>query len=159
MTTPSTAPPEYHSDASPTAKTYGATPDASSSAPLLGGAAASTSARNAWMDQPDDGDLPDDFKVGVNVVDCDVEIRMGFVRKVCGSKSVRSSFLRYVVYPVIPPYLGVQHPLRSAPHDNHPLHRPSTPIGNRVHPRQHMDRIPSHVCIIRHPLRDMVETT
>jgi hypothetical protein len=33
------------------------------------------------MDQPDD-DLPDDFKVGVNVVDCDVAIRMGFVRKV-----------------------------------------------------------------------------
>jgi hypothetical protein len=34
------------------------------------------------MDQPEDGDLPDDFKIGVAVVECDVEIRMGFVRKV-----------------------------------------------------------------------------
>ena len=39
-------------------------------------------ARNAWMDQPSSDDLPDDFKVGVTVIDCDAEIRLAFIRKV-----------------------------------------------------------------------------
>jgi FtsH-binding integral membrane protein len=34
------------------------------------------------MDQAADDDLPDDFKVGVTVIDCDVEIRVAFIRKV-----------------------------------------------------------------------------
>lgn len=45
-------------------------------------AAQAGSSRNAWMDQPADDDLPDDFKVGVNVADCDEVIRKAFVRKV-----------------------------------------------------------------------------
>jgi hypothetical protein len=80
MAPPVAAPPAYHAT-SPT-KTYGATPDAAATSPLLGGEAGPSSARNAWMDQPEDGDLPEDFKIGVAVVECDVEIRMGFVRKV-----------------------------------------------------------------------------
>lgn len=39
-------------------------------------------ARNAWMDQPPDDDIPDDFKVGVSVADCDEAIRRAFLRKV-----------------------------------------------------------------------------
>lgn len=34
------------------------------------------------MNQPADDDLPDDFKVGVAVIDCDTEIRLAFIRKV-----------------------------------------------------------------------------
>jgi FtsH-binding integral membrane protein len=34
------------------------------------------------MDQPADDDLPDDFKVGVAVADCDASIRLAFIRKV-----------------------------------------------------------------------------
>jgi FtsH-binding integral membrane protein len=51
------------------------------SAPLLQSSSASAS-RNTWMDQPGSDDLPDDFKVGVTVIDCDVEIRVAFIRKV-----------------------------------------------------------------------------
>ena len=61
-------------------KNYGATPSAEEAAvqaPLL-----ASGSRNAWMDQPSADDLPDDFKVGVNVIDCDAEIRMAFIRKV-----------------------------------------------------------------------------
>jgi FtsH-binding integral membrane protein len=36
----------------------------------------------AWTDQPSGDDLPDDFKVGVNVIDCDAAIRLQFIRKV-----------------------------------------------------------------------------
>ncbi|EJT52685.1 vacuole protein [Trichosporon asahii var. asahii CBS 8904] len=42
----------------------------------------SSAARNAWMDQPPDDDIPDDFKVGVTVADCDEAIRRAFLRKV-----------------------------------------------------------------------------
>ncbi|WWC72252.1 uncharacterized protein I206_106214 [Kwoniella pini CBS 10737] len=72
----------------PAKKSYGATPnDAEASQPLLAAAQASTSAqsglgRNAWMDEGSPDDLPDDFKVGVNVIDCDTEIRLAFIRKV-----------------------------------------------------------------------------
>ncbi|KAL1410828.1 hypothetical protein Q8F55_001771 [Vanrija albida] len=93
------SPPRY------TATQYGAADDdgASASAPLLGAssqskpsldaasavpfalqaqaAASSSAARNAWMDTPDD-DIPDDFKVGVAVIDCDEVIRRAFIRKV-----------------------------------------------------------------------------
>jgi hypothetical protein len=34
------------------------------------------------MDQPSPDDLPDDFKVGVVVIDCDADIRLAFIRKV-----------------------------------------------------------------------------
>jgi FtsH-binding integral membrane protein len=50
-------------------------------AALISQSAMAGSSRNAWMDQPDD-DIPDDFKVGVNVSDCDEEIRRAFLRKV-----------------------------------------------------------------------------
>ncbi|KLT38701.1 UPF0005-domain-containing protein [Cutaneotrichosporon oleaginosum] len=88
---------------------YGATnggEDASASSPLLGESSASPqkkkgmagigaddfaaaalaaqagSSRNAWMDQPAEDDLPDDFKIGVVVADCDEAIRRAFLRKV-----------------------------------------------------------------------------
>lgn len=34
------------------------------------------------MSQPGEDDLPDDFKVGVAVIDCDAAIRLAFIRKV-----------------------------------------------------------------------------
>ncbi|KAL7424507.1 hypothetical protein Q5752_000191 [Cryptotrichosporon argae] len=83
-----------YTDATPLPKkTYGAAESASDAAsPLLGpsssasasasGARANANApSNAWMDTPD-GELPDDFKVGVAVADCDAVIRLAFVRKV-----------------------------------------------------------------------------
>lgn len=45
-------------------------------------AAQAGSSRNAWMDQPAEDDIPDDFKVGVVVMDCDEAIRRAFLRKV-----------------------------------------------------------------------------
>lgn len=74
------APPKYTDNPAPM-KGYGATPtDAAVTEPLL--AAQAGSSRNAWMDQPAGDDLPDDFKIGVNVIDCDAEIRLAFIRKV-----------------------------------------------------------------------------
>jgi hypothetical protein len=88
------------------------------------------------MDQPEDGDLPDDFKIGVAVVECDVEIRMGFVRKVriLGRTYLSASQLMddepllatHLFYHFSPP--GVQHPLRPAPPHCHYLSRASTPF-------------------------------
>ncbi|WWD19865.1 hypothetical protein CI109_104332 [Kwoniella shandongensis] len=52
----------------------------SAAQPLL--AAQAGSSRNAWMDEGSPDDIPDDFKVGVNVIDCDAEIRLAFIRKV-----------------------------------------------------------------------------
>lgn len=78
------APPQYvdQPPRSSTSSKYGSTSaDIPDSAPLLGGSSSSTG-RNAWMDHPADDDLPDDFKVGVTVIDCDVEIRVAFIRKV-----------------------------------------------------------------------------
>lgn len=40
------------------------------------------SSRNAWTDQPAEDDIPDDFKIGVCVMDCDEAIRRAFIRKV-----------------------------------------------------------------------------
>lgn len=81
MSTPAAPPPQYPD--SPRAKTYGAADDlASDQQALLGRAGPSSSRGNAWIDQPEEDDLPDDFKVGVNVADCDVQIRMAFVRKI-----------------------------------------------------------------------------
>ncbi|KZS93931.1 UPF0005-domain-containing protein [Sistotremastrum niveocremeum HHB9708] len=72
------APPAYQS------KTYG-TNDSAAADPLLGRAGPS----NGIYNQPDPGDLPDDFKVGlflvlygVNVTESAPEIRNAFVRKV-----------------------------------------------------------------------------
>lgn len=42
---------------------------------------ASSASANAWTSHADD-DIPDDFKVGVNVADCDESIRRAFLRKV-----------------------------------------------------------------------------
>ncbi|EIW72118.1 vacuolar protein [Tremella mesenterica] len=82
------SPPRYTDEPAPgskPAKTYGAaTTDLESSVPLL----ASTS-RNAWMDQPASDELPDDFKIGVLVIDCDEEIRRAFVRKVYSILSIQ----------------------------------------------------------------------
>jgi hypothetical protein len=84
----SAAPPPPHYNDIPSndvkypTKSYGATPqDVNASEPLLGAQGQAGSSRNAWMDQSDD-DIPDDFKVGVAVIDCDAEIRMAFIRKV-----------------------------------------------------------------------------
>jgi FtsH-binding integral membrane protein len=76
------APPKYTDEPSPTPiKIYGTAPtEGSPSEPLL--AAQAGSSRNAWMDQPSGDDTPDDFKIGVNVIDCDAEIRLAFIRKV-----------------------------------------------------------------------------
>ena len=76
-----TAPPQYTDSPAPM-KGYGAASSTKDPAtePLL--AAPSGSSRNAWMDQPSDDDIPDDFKIGVNVIDCDTEIRLAFIRKV-----------------------------------------------------------------------------
>jgi FtsH-binding integral membrane protein len=66
-------------------KNYGSTPNGADGAsePLLAQSAGIASgSRNAWMDQPDADDIPDDFKVGVAVIDCDAAIRLAFVRKV-----------------------------------------------------------------------------
>ncbi|KIJ49475.1 hypothetical protein M422DRAFT_27841 [Sphaerobolus stellatus SS14] len=49
-----------------------------SSEPLLGHAGSS----NGIYNQPDDGDLPDDFKYGTSVADSVPEIRAAFVRKI-----------------------------------------------------------------------------
>ena len=83
MSTPAVPPPQY-TDARSQPKTYGAAEglDASAQHSLLGHAGPSATRGNAWIDQPEDDDLPDDFKVGVNVSDCDVLIRMAFVRKI-----------------------------------------------------------------------------
>lgn len=82
MSVPTAPPPQYTDSPSSPTKTYGATPSAE---PLLaaqrgGLGTASGSSGNAWMDQPNDE--ADDFKYGVNVADSDLEIRMGFIRKV-----------------------------------------------------------------------------
>ncbi|GMK56826.1 hypothetical protein CspeluHIS016_0306660 [Cutaneotrichosporon spelunceum] len=45
-------------------------------------AAQASTSRNAWMNQPAEDDIPDDFKVGVVVADCDPAIRRAFIRKV-----------------------------------------------------------------------------
>ncbi|GHJ90153.1 hypothetical protein NliqN6_6555 [Naganishia liquefaciens] len=83
MSTPAMPPPQYADSRSPP-KTYGAAEgiDASAQHSLLGHAGPSGARGNAWIDQPEDDDLPDDFKVGVNVADCDLQIRMAFVRKI-----------------------------------------------------------------------------
>jgi hypothetical protein len=64
------APPQYRDEpASPPSaskKSYGAAPTDVAVEPLLAQASAS---RNAWMNQPGEDDLPDDFKVGVAVID------------------------------------------------------------------------------------------
>jgi len=67
-------PPEY---AGPTSKSYGS----AQAEPLLGADSQPASGRH-WDDQPDDGDLPDDFKVGVTVNQSSASIRQAFVRKV-----------------------------------------------------------------------------
>jgi len=82
------SPPRYTDIPAPpsaTKKDYGTAPPASEPSvtqPLL--AAQSSSVRNAWMDQPAEDDLPDDFKFGVTVIDCDAQIRLAFIRKVYG---------------------------------------------------------------------------
>lgn len=81
---PNAAPPQYADEpprpSGSSGSKYGSlSPDVPSSASLLN---TSSSSRNTWMDHPADDDLPDDFKVGVTVIDCDVEIRVAFIRKV-----------------------------------------------------------------------------
>ncbi|ORY31593.1 inhibitor of apoptosis-promoting Bax1-domain-containing protein [Naematelia encephala] len=72
------SPPKYTD--SPT-KGYGTTStDAAAVQPLL--AAQAGSSRNAWMNQPAEDDIPEDFKIGVAVIDCDASIRLAFIRKV-----------------------------------------------------------------------------
>lgn len=80
MATPAVPPPHYTDH--PRTKTYGAADDLATDQQALLGRPSSSSRGNAWIDQPEEDDLPDDFKVGVNVADCDVQIRMAFVRKI-----------------------------------------------------------------------------
>lgn len=81
------APPKYTDEPpapAPAQKTYGAVPISASAEPLLPpshGPSASHQS-NTWMDQPSEDDLPEDFKVGVAVIDCDASIRLAFIRKV-----------------------------------------------------------------------------
>ena len=84
-------PPKYTDSpapAAPAVKNYGSTPSASPTGvnePLLAQQASiprGEPGSNAWMDQPGEDDLPDDFKVGVAVIDCDAAIRVAFIRKV-----------------------------------------------------------------------------
>jgi hypothetical protein len=82
-------PPVYRdeptSPTGPSKKTnYGAASTGHGSAdqePLLAQSSSSHNP-NAWTSQPSEDDLPDDFKVGVAVIDCDAAIRLAFVRKV-----------------------------------------------------------------------------
>lgn len=93
------APPKYTDEppaAPPAQKGYGTVPTAGASDPLLsapgsapspyhpGNSSSNSSSNNnnTWMDQPSEDDLPDDFKVGVAVIDCDAAIRLAFIRKV-----------------------------------------------------------------------------
>ncbi|KIY72649.1 UPF0005-domain-containing protein [Cylindrobasidium torrendii FP15055 ss-10] len=67
---------------------YGATPSSprksndSAREPLLPQGQSSHSNGGAFYEQPEFGDLPDDFKYGVNVADSAPAIRLAFVRKV-----------------------------------------------------------------------------
>ena len=82
-------PPAYRDEPSPSASpskttNYGAAPTGHGAAdqePLLAQSSA-LHGGNAWTSQPSEDDLPDDFKVGVAVIDCDATIRLAFVRKV-----------------------------------------------------------------------------
>lgn len=102
------APPKYTDN--PT-KSYGATPAAPATEPLL--AAQATSSRNAWMDQANEDDLPDDFKVGVAVIDCDAAIRLAFIRKVYSIL-----FVQLLVTSIVS--LALSHPAAVAFHQEHP---------------------------------------
>jgi protein lifeguard len=50
--------------------------------PLLSGSPRAGTSGGAIYDQPEFGDLPDDFKYGVTVSESSLEIRNAFVRKV-----------------------------------------------------------------------------
>lgn len=89
------APPAYSDNPSgqaaplPNKKTYGAAPtDSQATDPLLAAEAGTSRVAmqgrsgNAWMGGPSADDESDDFKLGVNVIDCDAEIRLAFIRKV-----------------------------------------------------------------------------
>jgi FtsH-binding integral membrane protein len=79
-------PPKYTDEptlASPATKSYGAVPPSDQTEALLQNQATSSRSQGmAWTDQPASDDLPDDFKLGVNVIDCDAAIRLQFIRKV-----------------------------------------------------------------------------
>lgn len=88
MSTPAAPPPHYAdvaakpSSSSNTNKTYGAADSAEQ--PLLqpGGPSSRSSHDQPWLGETDADNLPDDFKYGTNVSECDLVIRMGFIRKV-----------------------------------------------------------------------------
>jgi hypothetical protein len=118
----SNAPPPPHYNDIPTkdvkypTKSYGATPQDGANEPLLGAQAGSSrpgNSSNAWMDQPSGDDLPDDFKVGVAVIDCDTEIRLAFIRKVYSILFVQLLLTAGVS-------LALYHPAAVAFHQAHP---------------------------------------
>ncbi|THH00742.1 hypothetical protein EW026_g1819 [Hermanssonia centrifuga] len=74
-----TAPPSY---TGPTNKISTATPDEEAAQPLLNSRAGPSAGFGGYYDQPDAGDVPDDFKYGTSVADSAPEIRNAFVRKV-----------------------------------------------------------------------------
>jgi hypothetical protein len=120
--TMSNAPPPPHYNDIPTkdvkypTKSYGATPQDGANEPLLGAQAGSSrpgNSSNAWMDQPSSDDLPDDFKVGVAVIDCDTEIRLAFIRKVYSILFVQLLLTAGVS-------LALYHPAAVAFHQAHP---------------------------------------
>ena len=59
-------PPSY---AGPKSKQSSATPDQEAAQPLLGPAAGSSSGFGSYYDQPEAGDVPDDFKVTLGLSD------------------------------------------------------------------------------------------
>ncbi|KAI0769764.1 UPF0005-domain-containing protein [Trametes elegans] len=57
-------------------------PEDEAAQPLLGSPVAGTSAAGGIYNQPALGDVPDDFKYGTSVSECELSIRNAFVRKV-----------------------------------------------------------------------------
>ncbi|KAJ9107720.1 hypothetical protein QFC21_001180 [Naganishia friedmannii] len=134
MSTPAVPPPQY-TDSTPKPKTYGAAEGSHSDRhSLLGHEGPSSSRGNAWIDQPEEDDLPDDFKVGVNVADCDVQIRMGFVRKVYRQVKLRGAacLLALITYICIYSILFAQ--LLATTLVSAALHHPSAQEFTRQNP-------------------------
>lgn len=81
MSGPYPVPPPSYGTAAAAAPKKPMVPDYEVEEPLLGGPSTSAGAAGIY-NQPAYGDLPDDFKYGVSVSECDVSIRKAFIRKV-----------------------------------------------------------------------------
>jgi FtsH-binding integral membrane protein len=74
-----TAPPAY---SGPKGKLSSVPPEEEAARPLLSPSAGPSSGPGGFYDQPETGDIPDDFKYGTTVFESAPEIRNAFVRKV-----------------------------------------------------------------------------